>query len=450
MIREQRGKARSQSRLALDGAPPRVPPGLHQAWPSIDAADREAVMEVLDSGVLAGSNGPQAVALEREWAERLGVRRCLALSSGTAALHCAAVAAGLEPGDEVIVPAVSFVASAFAFAHHGLVPVFCDIDPRTFNLDVGELERLIGERTRAIAPVHLHGLPCDMDEIGTLARRHGLVVIEDAAQAHGALYRGREAGTLGDAAAFSLNASKNLCAGEGGLFLTNDDDAWEAARRLSNLGEVSPPRKGDQFRSYWARGLGWHYRLPELSAALARSQLRKLDVVIQRGQQAAKMLTEGLSQIGGIIPPLTPTDRTHVFHKYRIRIDTEALGFTGPATELRDRLLWALRAEGVEAVVWQLYPLPALPAFRRGDLGPWTPSARGERLDAWDRDRFPNASQVLDDSLILGSERYPLFNQDTELAERYVDACEHVFAHIDDVLARPHVGLDLTEGPIEP
>src|SRR2546423_10023030 len=120
---------------------------------------------------------------------------------------------------------------------------------------------MIGERTRAIAPVHLHGLPCDMDEIGSLARCHGPAVIEDAAEAHGALYPGREAGSLGDAAAFSLNASKNLCAGEGGLFVTNDDDAWETARRLSNLGEVSPPRKPDQYRSYWAQGLGWHYRL---------------------------------------------------------------------------------------------------------------------------------------------------------------------------------------------
>jgi dTDP-4-amino-4,6-dideoxygalactose transaminase len=427
-----------------------VPSGLHQAWPSIDATDREAVLEVLDSGVLAGSNGPQASALEREWAERLGVRHCLSLSSGTAALHCAAVATGLAPGDEVIVPAVSFVASAFAFAHHGLVPVFCDIDPRTFNLDVGRVEGLIGERTRAIAPVHLHGLPCDMDEIGALARRHGLVVIEDAAQAHGALYRGREVGTLGDAAAFSLNASKNLCAGEGGLFVTDDGDAWEAARRLSNLGEVSPPRKPEQFRSYWAQGLGWHYRLPELGAAVARSQLRKLDDVIRRGQRTAKVLTEGLSRVRGVVPPLTPPDRTHVWHKYRIRIDTDALGFTGPVTELRDRLLFALKAEGVEAVVWQLYPLPALPAFRRNGLRPWTPRSRGDGLEAWRRERFPNASQVLDDSLVLGSERYPIFNQDVELAERYVDACEHVFAHLDEVLARPHKGLELTEGPIVP
>lgn len=403
---------------------------------------------MLDSGVLTGSNAPETMALEAEWSERLGVRHCVALSSGTSALHCCAVATGLEPGDEVIVPAVSFVASAFGLVHHGLVPVFCDIEPDTFNLDVAAADRVVTEHTRAVLAVHLHGLPCDMDAVEAFARRHGLVVIEDAAQAHGARYGDREVGTFGDAAAFSLNATKHLPAGEGGLFVTDDDDAWDAGRRLSLLGEISPRRKPDQFRSYWSLGLGWNYRMSELTAALARAQLPRLTALIERAQETASVLTDGLARVSGVIPPVTPPERTHVFHKYRVRLDTEALDFDGPPSELRDRVLWALRAEGVDAVVWQLFPLPALPAFRRPALSPWTGAASSEELAPWDPEPFPNATRTLDESLVLGSERYPLFHQDRGVAEHYVEACAHVFEHLEEVLARPHLELQLSDGPV--
>ena len=396
------------------------------------------MLRVLERGVLAGSNAPEAAELEQEWAERLGVRHCLATATGTAALHCCAVALGLEPGDEVIVPAFSFVASAFGFAHHGAAPVFCDVDPDTYTLDPNRIAELVNDRTRAIVAVHIHGLPCDMAEIAAVAKRFGLAVVEDAAQAHGARYRGREVGSVGDAAAFSLNATKNLCGGEGGLFVTDDSDAWEAARRLCVFGELSPPRGEDEFRSYRALGLGWNYRLPELSAALARSQLRRLDDCVDRAQHVASVLTAGLRELPGIVPPTTPPDRTHVFHKYRIRLDAKALGFDGPPSELRDRLLWALRAEGVEAVVWQLDPLPALPAFRHGDLVPWSSWHDDAHLEEWHAEAFPEASRLLDESLVLGSERFPLFNQDEAVATLYVEAFERILARLDAVLARPH------------
>ena len=411
-------------------------------------SDRESVSRVLDSGVLTGSNGRETTALQAEWSERLGVRHCVALSSGTAALHCCAVGTGLEPGDEVIVPAASFVASAFGLAHHRLIPVFCDIEPDTFNLDVAAADAFVTERTRAVLAVHLHGLPCDMDAVEAFACRHGLVVIEDAAQAHGARYDDREVGTFGDAAAFSLNATKHLPAGEGGLFVTDDDDAWDAARRLSLLGEISPPRKPDQFRSYWSIGLGWNYRMSELTAALARAQIPRLTTLIQRAQETASVLTDGLARITGVVPPVTPPKRTHVFHKYRVRLDAQALGFDGPTSELRDRVLRALRAEGVDAVVWQLFPLPALPAFRRPGLSPWTATASSEELVPWDREPFRNTTRMLDESLVLGSERGPLFHQSNDLAAHYVEACAHVFEHLDEVLARPHVELQLSDGPL--
>jgi dTDP-4-amino-4,6-dideoxygalactose transaminase len=424
-----------------------VPSRIHRAWPEISDSERESVSRVLDAGVLTGSNGRETTALQAAWSERLGIRHCVAVSSGTAALHCCAVGTGLEPGDEVIVPAVSFVASAYGLAHHGVTPVFCDIEPDTFNLDVAAAGSLVTERTRAVLAVHLHGLPCDMDAVEGFARRHGLVVIEDAAQAHGARYHDREVGSFGAAAAFSLNATKHLPAGEGGLFVTDDDDAWDAARRLALLGEISPPRKPDHFRSYWSLGLGWNYRMSEVTAALARARIPRLTTLIESAQATAAVLTDGLARIPGIIPPVTPPDRTHVFHKYRVRLDARALGFDGPPAELRDRVLWALNAEGVEAVVWQLFPLPALPAFRRPTLRPWTSAAAAEALARWDPEPFRNATQMLDESLVLGSEQFPLFHQSGDLAARYVEACVRVFEHLDEVLERPHVELRLSDGP---
>ena len=423
--------------LAISGGTPAVPHERHRRWPDVRPEDREAVLAVLDRGILCGPNAPEITALQKEWADYLGVRFCLALNTGTAALHCSAAAAGLRPGDEVIVPAVTFVASAMAMAHQGCIPVFCDVDPRTYDLDPERIEERITERTRAILPVHVHGLPADMDEIQAIAERHGLAVIEDAAQSHGALYKGRKTGTLGLCAGFSLNATKNLSGGEGGFFVTDDEEAFVAARRLSVFGEDVPPLEPGEFRSYWSYAVGWNYRSQELSSAFARSQLRRLDGYNATAQRNGEILTAGLSKLRGVTPPHIPGDRTHVYHKYRVRLEPAELGFDRPATELRDRVLQALRAEGVEAVVWQTLPLPAYPAFR-GELTPWHARRAGERLREWDPAEFPEASRLLDESLVLGSEGMPLFVQDASLMERYVEACEKVLANLEAVLAAPY------------
>ena len=185
-------------------------------WPILTDADRAAVARVLDRGVLSGAGAPEAKALEAEFAAVVGRRFCLATNSGTSALHIALAAAGVGPGDEVIVPALSFIATAQAVLHQGAIPLFADVEPDTYNIDTADAARRATSRTRAIVPVHLHGLPADMDAIGALARHHGLTVVEDAAQAHGATYKGRAAGTLGAMAAFSLNSTKNLPAGRAG------------------------------------------------------------------------------------------------------------------------------------------------------------------------------------------------------------------------------------------
>jgi dTDP-4-amino-4,6-dideoxygalactose transaminase len=393
---------------------------------------------VLERGELWGPNGPEVTGLAEEWAEYCGARHCVVTNSGTAALHCAVVGCGVRPGDEVIVPAFSFVATPMAVLHHGAVPVFCDIDPVTHTLDPRLLEPLIGQRTRAIMPVHAHGLPADMAEIRAVAARHGLAVIEDAAQAHGAIYRGRRAGVLGDCAGFSLNGSKNLSAGEGGLFVTNDDEAYIAARRLAIFGEDTPPTEIPRYRAYWSHGVGWNYRGHELTAALARSQLRRLDGYNRTAQRNARALSAGLGALAGIHPPRVPADRSCVFYRYRIRIDPEELGFDGPAIELRDRLLWCLQEEGVAASLWQLRPLPEQPVFRHGGrFAPWQPGDDAP-LDRYDPAAHPHTTRLLESSIVLGTADHPLFNQPPEVMEIYVDAFERVLRDRDALFTAPY------------
>jgi perosamine synthetase len=416
----------------------------HRSWPDLRQEDRDAILRVLDRGVLCGANAPEITALQREWAEYVGVEHCLALNTGTAALHCACAAVGLEPGDEVIVPAFTFIATAMAVVHQGGTPVFCDVDPRTYNLDPSRIEERITARTRAIMPVHLHGLPADMDEIHAIAARHGLAVIEDAAQSHGATYHGARTGGLADCAGFSLNATKNLSGGEGGFFVTQDDEQIRAARRLSVFGEDVNPTRPGEFRRYWSHGVGWNYRSQELACALTRSQLTRLDEYNATAQANAAVLNEGLARVVGVIPPLVPDDRTSVWHKYRVRVDPAALGWNGPGAELRDRLVHALRAEGVEAVLWQVSPLPAYPAFRRA-LRPWRAGDDGAGLAPWDPAEYPAAVDVLEHTIVLGSESRPLFVQSEALMARYVETVASVLANLDAIAEQPFVPVPLVD-----
>ena len=382
-------------------------------WPVLTGLNYAAVKRVLDRGILSGPAGPEMRALEAEFAELIGVRFCLATNSGTSALHIALAAAGIGPGDEVIVPALSFIATAQAVLHQGALPVFAEIDPETYNIDPDDAARRITSRTRAIIPVHLHGLPAEMNAINALAERVGLTVIEDAAQAHGALYQGRPVGTLGAMAAFSLNSTKNLPADEGGLFVTNSEELYSRAARVRFDGlEVpskwDPDRPLDNDADSLATLTGWMYLPGELSAALARSQLHRLAATTARSQRNAARLTERLAKLLGVVPPVVPPDRTHVFHKYRVRLDPELAGLNISAASLRDRMLEGLRAEEVEAVRWQTVPLPSHPLF-------------GSQLG------YPKAAAALDSSLIIGSQTYPLFAQPLEVVERWANGFERVW-----------------------
>jgi len=228
--RNQLAPAEVQTLAVLGGEPVATSKDTRQ-WPILTKTDFEAVERVLNRGVLSGRVAPEIRALEKEFAEYIGAYTCLATNSGTAALHMALAAAGVGPGDEVIIPALTFIATAQAVLYQGATPVFGDIDRATYNLDSAKVADRITPRTKAIIAVHLHGLPADMDLINALAEPSGLTVIEDAAQAHGASYGGRPVGTLGHMAAFSLNSTKNLPAGEGGLFVTDSPElAAKAAR----------------------------------------------------------------------------------------------------------------------------------------------------------------------------------------------------------------------------
>jgi len=424
--------------LALKGGPQAVPEGSHRTWPEITDEDREAVIRVLDRGVLCGANAPEITALQRDYADYVGVEHCLAVNSGTAALHCCAAGLGLQPGDEVIVPAYTFIASALAVVHHGCVPIFCDVDPQTYNIDPSKITERLTDRTRAIMAVHIHGQPADMTEICAIAQRHDLGVIEDVAQAHGGLYRDRKVGTIGDCAGMSLNQSKNLLGGEGGLFVTDDADMFRAARRLSVFGEDLVRLSA---RAFWSHGVGWNYRNQELSSALARSQLKRLDHYNKTAERNGETLTKGLAPIPGVTPPYVAADRSCSYWKYMIQLDPDDLGFHGPAGELRDRVLLALHAEGVEAMVWQPQPIPAQPVFRR-PLRPWHDKMDEQPLEPWDAEEYPVASHLVATSLALGTEDKPLYVQEPALMDYYVDAVEKVMRDIEAVLEAPFTPIE--------
>jgi len=427
-----------KGKLAIHGGPRTVPKGLKKRWPEITQVDKDAVMAVLDRNILTGPvHGPEAEALEQEWAEFTGSQHALAFNNGTAAIHTALFAAGVRPGDEVITSAFSFSGSFQPILQQHAIPIFVDIDPRTYNIDASQIEAKITDRTKVLLPVHIHGLPADMDEILALAEKHDLIVVEDACQAHGATYKGRMVGMIGDMGCFSMNATKNLSGGEGGFLITDNEKYVERAKLLRTFGEKVGQEK-EKFRPYYSYTIGWNYRLQEMPAAFTRSQLKRLphyNVIAQRNGQ---YLSQELSKIEGLIPPYVPDDRTTVYHKYRLRFTPDVLGLTMPAIEFRDRLLEALQAEGVTVSLWHYTPLPSFPIFQNLDVGydngyPWR-SPFYDKAIRYDPEEYPETIRLLDASLVVNDEQYSIFIQDMELMEYYVAAFRKVFDNLNELL----------------
>jgi len=421
--------------LAIAGGKPVLARNDYKNWPIIGKDERKYINQVLDSGIVAGGTAPQVKALEQEWAAYTGAKHCLTTSSGTAALHMALAALGVGPGDEVITSAFTFLASASCALHQNAIPVFVDIDPRTYTLDPSKLEAAITERTKVIIPVHIQGLPADMDPVLEIARRHKLAVIEDACQAHGALYKGKKVGTLGDIGCFSLNNFKNLCGGEGGLFVTDNETFKEKGVLIRCFGdEVDEVSKR---RVYNASILGYMYRNQELPAALTRAQLLHLDEYNRVRIANAQYLSRELGAIPGVIPPYCPPDRTHVYFMFNVRFDSKAAGVQCEPRRFRVAVEKSLYKEGVLAGQWQTLPVPAQDLFQSklgyGGTGyPWTINeARGVRYN-YDPARFPEAQKLCDTYNIVHGIHAP---NGKKLLDKIVAAFRKVFADLDAAVA---------------
>lgn len=284
------------------------------ARPAIAESDIAAVVEVLRSGMLV--QGPKVAEVEAALRRRTGAPFAAAVSNGTVTLHLALLALGIGPGDEVIVPAFSYVATANAVVHTGAMPVFVDIQTGTFNIDVARIEVAITPRTRAIMPVHEFGLCADMDAVLEIAKARGLFVIEDAACALGAADNGREAGTMGDAGSFSFHPRKAATSGEGGALLIQNEERWHAVRALRNHG-IGRRHGGDADDFIYA---GYNYRMTDVAAALLLGQLDRVDASRERRQQLAARYTAAFAGSAVVSPPVVPPGKRHAWQTYHIML----------------------------------------------------------------------------------------------------------------------------------
>jgi perosamine synthetase len=341
-------------KLAIDGGP-RVRDRPFPSWPALGEDDAAAVAGAMRSGALTQLTGPTVGEFEAAFAEWHGAPHCVATTSGTTAIHTVLAALDIGPGDEVIVPAHTFIASATPVLHQRATPVFADVDPQTFCLSPDSVEERISERTKAIVAVHLNGHPADLDALLALAELRGIAVIEDAAQAHGALYNGRKVGTVGRAACFSFWEDKIMTSGgEGGAVITGDEALAQRLRRIRHHGEG--PIEGE--RAYYHLELGYNYRMTSMQAATGLVQLRRLDEYLEARRRNAAYLSEGLAVLHAVEPPYVAPYATHSYYKYICRLRPEALSVG------IERFVAAVAAEGVPVSRRYPTPLPHQPVFR--------------------------------------------------------------------------------------
>lgn len=421
-------------KLAIAGGTPVLQRSDYLNWPIITDDDRRLVNEVLDSGIVAGGTAPQVSALEREWAAYVGTKHCLTTCSGTAALHMALAAVGVRPGDEVITSAFTFLASASCALHQNAIPVFADIDPRTYCIDPASLEAAITERTKALIPVHIQGCPADLDPIMEIARKHNLFVVEDACQAHGALYKGKKVGSIGHVGTFSLNNFKNMSGGEGGLFTTDDETLLNKGVLIRCFGDEVD--EVSNRRIYNASILGYMYRNQELPAAHARAQLMHLDENNAVRIANAGYLTQELGKIPGVIPPYCPPDCSHVYFMYNVRLDPKAAGIDCEPRRFRIAVEKALYKEGALVGQWQTIPVPAQDLFQTklgygGSSYPWALNeSKGIKYN-YDVDQFPVAKMLCDTYTIVHGIHAP---NGKVLMDKILAAFHKVFANLDEVV----------------
>lgn len=367
------------SRLAIEGGAP-VRAAAIAPWPHYDKDEVEKTVEILNSGKVNYWTGSETKQFEDEFARYHGMKHGIALANGTLALELALIGCGVGPGDEVITTCRTFIASASCIVRVGATPVLVDVDLVSQNLLVSEIEKAITSRTKAIIPVHLAGWPCDMDAITSLAKKHGLKVIEDCAQSHGAKYKGRFVGSLGDMSAFSFCQDKIISTtGEGGMLLLNDTDVYEKLWAFKDHGKsyeavfrrTHPPG----FR-WLHESFGTNWRMTEIQGAVGRLQLQKLQGWIEKRRAMAMTLGKELSKVKGLVTHAPGEGVYHAYYKYYVMVDRSSLreGWG------RDQIMAAINAEGIPCFSGSCSEIYLEQAFKKAQLGPRTRFANAQKL----------------------------------------------------------------------
>ncbi|MFH1570706.1 MAG: DegT/DnrJ/EryC1/StrS family aminotransferase [Gemmatimonadota bacterium] len=420
--------ATATGRLAILGGPRAVPEGLtFHVWPEVTPEDEELVLASLRQDRHAF--GPHAQMLQEEFAAWNGNRFCMATNSGTAALHMCVAACGIGAGDEVITTALSWTSSASCIIHHNAVPVFVDVTWDSQHLDPARIEAAITTRTRGILAVHYWGVCADMDPILEIGRRHGLPVIEDACQAHGALCGGRKAGTMGAAAAFSLNQNKNLCGGEGGFFVTDDEVRFTRGKAVTSFSDMRPIEAGRDYHDY---GLGWMYRTSDLAAAFALGQLRRLDRTNAQALANWRRLHERLEGTPHLVRSYTSAERPTNGYAYVLRVAPDYARARGvPLRAVTLGIQKALAAEGVSTSLAS-WMLPAHAVFQAKDaFGKGSPWDRARPGISYDPAQFRVAQDCIDTCLWgINNHRPP---NGPEQVDALAAAVRKVFEQLDSV-----------------
>jgi dTDP-4-amino-4,6-dideoxygalactose transaminase len=360
--------------------------------PLFSEDEERAVVEVLRSGWVV--QGPKVAAFERVVANYVGVPHAIATSSCTTALHLALVLLGIGPGDEVIVPSFTFIATANVVCYTGATPVFVDIDPQTYNLDPNRLETAVTPRTKAIMPVHQIGLAADMDRLNAIANRYGLAVIEDAAPALGATYKGKRVGGLGNVTCLSFHPRKVITAGEGGMILTSDQTLANHARTLRTHGMSLSDLQRHQATSVAIEeyhDLGYNYRLSDLHAAVGLEQMKKLDLMLMRREQLAVRYHEALADLECLQLPFSSTDQPHSYQSYIIQLGPQA-------PKSREQVMQEMLEAGI--------------ATRRGVMA--------IHLEPYYRQRFPGVRLSVTETAAQSTLLLPIYATMTELEQEYV------------------------------
>ena len=342
------------------------------SFPTIGRKEADYVMDCIQTTWIS-SVGKYVERFEKAFAEVAGTKHAITCSNGTAALHLALLALGVRPGDEVLVPTLTFVACANSVVYCGAKPVFVDVDREIWSIDASKIEARITERTRGIIAVHLRGHPADMDAITKIARKHGLFVIEDAAQAHGARVHGKPVGSIGDIATFSFFGNKMLTTGEGGMVTTDDDDMAEHIRLLKNQGMT-------QKRRYWHPVVGYNYRLTNVQAAIGLAQVERLEELLARHQEIADWYRDELKGVPGLRWQHQRSWARHAWWQFVGVIEDEF----GPD---RDAVIEKLQEEGIDArrLYYPMHTLPPYEEIARNGKYPVADhlSARGICLPTW-------------------------------------------------------------------